>query len=295
MILLPAVSDMADHAPHLTGVDLSLMQDRPGAIRIEAYCTIEKERRHYHVLTDEGGSITRIEPCKPVGTMPDGKPDYRPPLPFHHPDLSYDVAAMLCIVHSMLAETGLANIAFLTDYENTMGDRRFTSNFIARRRKANGDPLSITRREEYHIPKAALLSSIGSTIANHLGLSISDDGYGGNLTAHMDGKKIDILYDSDDGETGAGFRIVSAMKNGAWEHTTHLFCKAPADPVSRMHALREPLETFEQIVEEHENLTCVIPTDSSAHLGSEIDDSGDLVISIEPGLIWGRDEDQIIG
>ena len=110
MIFLPTSDELEEHLGKLSGFQLSIIQDRSDAARITVSRSSPPEHRDYHVCRNAEGMIERVEPCPPTGTLADGTPDHRPVVPSRHPDMSYDIAAMLHNVHLLVLEIGLADV-----------------------------------------------------------------------------------------------------------------------------------------------------------------------------------------
>lgn len=290
MIFLPDPKDLSLHIEGMTGLELCVIQDRKDALRVSVYNSASRDRREYHVFNNPNGTINHVELCPARGKLSDGKTDYRFPVPSLHPDLSYKTSAMLHVAREVIAETGISNLFFSVDYENNHGDKRFTSNFIAKKKAKDQKPVSLSRGEQFHMPKAVLLKNIGAEIARHFEFEISNDGYGGELQISIDEESTVISFDSEDDENRAGFKLESRLIDGVWKHTTQLWCEPDDDPVTRMAALSNPLESFENRVCEHENLTAIIPINYSKNITCEIEEDH-MLIFLEPGSLFAHDSD----
>ena len=296
MIFLPDLAQVQNHIESIRGQTLSLVQDHQDAIRIIAYEFASKENRHYHVYQDENGKVERVELCESTGKFSDGKLDYRPHLPCHHPDLGYEISAMIHVAREVIEESGISEIEITTYCNATRHSQEFASNFHPRRMREDGTSYALDKIEKYHIPKGELLREIGSHIAKHFELTISYDGdcdYGGELSAKISKNSLRVEYTSDDEEASAGFVIESVFKNGRWEHSTDLWFDAPDDPVSRMEAIANPMAAFETHVEEHANLSSIVPTISPPIEKSNYKNE-EIIFSIRPGLLFGHDEGSIV-
>jgi len=292
MIFLPDLSQLQKHIQGARGANLSLVQDRKDAIRIIAYDSASEENRHYYVYQNQDGDVERVEMCKPIGKLPNGKPDYRPSLPCHHPDLGYEASSMLHVAREVLEETGFSEIDFTVYCNATRHSQDFVSNFHPRIVRKDKTFESIDRVEKYHTPKALLLMQIGSHIAKEFQLDITYDGdwdYGGELSAKLSKDALTVQYVSNDDEAPAGFVIKSVFTNGQWEHSTELWFDEPGDPVSRMDAIANPIPAFEKHVEEHQNLSSIIPSNCLPLKKPECK-NGEIIFELKPGSLFGHDE-----
>ena len=292
MIFLPDLAQVQKHIQGAKGANLSLVQDRKDAIRIIAYDSDSKEDRHYHVYQDANGKVERIELCEPTGKLPDGRIDYRPNLPCEHPDLGYEVSSMLHVAREVLEETGFSEIEFTVYCNATRHSQEFASNFHPRIFRKGKTFDSIQRVEKYHTPKALLLMEIGSHIAKQFELAITYDGdcdYGGELCAKLSKDALTVQYVSNDDEAPAGFVIKSIFTNGQWEHSTELWFDEPGDPVDRMDAIANPIPAFERHIEEHLNLSSIVPSNCLPLKKPECK-NGEIVFELKPGALFGHDE-----
>lgn len=288
MIFLPDLIEVQNHVKAITGQTLSMVQDRKDAIRIISYDSDSKESRHYHVYQDATGKVERVELCEPTGKLSDGRLDYRPKLPCEHPDLGYEISAMLHVAREVIEETLISEIEFSTYCNATRHSQEFVSSFHPRRTHEDGTSYAIDRSEKYHTPKAELLREIGSHIAKHFEFEISFDGdcdFGGELSAKISRNLFEVSYISNDEEAEAGFYITSALHDEGWIHSTQLWFDAPDDPVSRMEAISDPMSAFEKHVEEHTNLSSIVPTISPPVEKCEYR-NGEIIFSVRPGSLF---------